>query len=214
MPPDKVELWPGSPYKVTRDEREAIHDSAHEHVQAVREAEQTLRALPSWEGGLRLGRLADPMLSPQMYERTDAAMRHIHTCHEITHIDHSERGAWGYNEFRRYDPHDSDLQVGVSVWFANRPNTVHEYRHVPTTKDCFCWLSSLTWPEGRCMVNVAAACAGMTGGTMYVTRQRGQFILVWECCSACHEHLTDVAEGGEILAEVDAELAAERARHD
>ena len=91
----RVELWPGSKYTVTRAERTAIRDSAHEHVQAVREAEQALRKLPLTQG-LRLGRLADPMLSPQMYERTEAAMRHIHTCHDLTHIDRSERGAWGY----------------------------------------------------------------------------------------------------------------------
>lgn len=208
MPADKLELWPGSVWKVTADDREAIRESAHEHVRAARETEGTVRTLPSFQA-LQLGRLADPTLSPEMYAKADAAMRHIHTCHEMHHIDHSERGAWGYNEYRRYDAHDPALQVGVSVWFANKPNTLHEYRHAP--KDGFYWLPRLTWAEGRCTVNVAAACAGMTGGTIYVTLQRGQFILVWECCGACYVHLSEHVEGGEILAEADAQLAAERA---
>ncbi|MFV9634853.1 hypothetical protein [Mycobacterium neumannii] len=204
----RVELWPGSPWTVTADDREAIRAEASQHVAAVREAQRTLNALPTLEG-LRLGRLADPMLSPQMYAKANTAMRHIHTCHDMQHIDHSVRGAWGYNEFRRYDAHDPALQIGVSVWFANKPNTLHEYRHVPT--DRWHWLPLLNWPEGRCTVNVAAACAGITGGTVYVTLQRGQHILVWECCSACYEHLREHVEGGDILAEADAQLAAKRA---
>lgn len=205
MPADKVELWPGSPWKVTRDEREAVRESAHEHVQAVRATERAVRSAGVGRG-MTAPRYFDPVYNQRMHDRVNAVMHHLQTSHELTYIDRSRPGAWGH-ESRRYDPHDPDLQAAMFVHFVSQPNTVYVFRDEP---ERFAWLWSMAWPERRCIVGGSAACTGLYGSTDYLTLHRGQFLLAWECCGPCFEHLHEVAEGGEILAEADAQIAAEK----
>lgn len=205
---ERVELWPGSRWSVTRDERAAIRASAHEHVAAVEATERAVRSAGVGQG-ITAPTYFDPVYNQRMSDRANAVMHHLQTSHDLSYIDRSRPGAWGYSEFRRYDPHDPDLQAAMFVHFVSKPNTVYVFRDEP---ERFAWLWSMAWPERRCTVGESAACSGLYGPTDYLTLHRGQFLLAWECCGPCMEHLREVAEGGEILAEADAQIAAEQRR--
>lgn len=211
-----VPTYPGGPL-VTPAERAAIKAAADQHIAAVASTTRSLHAAANGIGGIRGDRAADPGYNPRFHERTDAVVRHLQTSHDLTYIDHHKGTFWHLQLHherennpapRRYDEHDPELQAAVFVHYVHKANTVHVFRDVPTE---YGWLTLTCWPEGRCIVNEAAECLGAYGanyGTCYLLLQRGQFILAFECCNACYQHLCDVVEGGEILAESNAAAAA------
>jgi hypothetical protein len=100
------------------------------------------------------------------------------------------------------------MQDCMFLHFVSKPHTVFVFRD---HTDQFSWLWTTAYPDGRCIVAEAASCTGLYGYTIFVTLQRGQYLLAWEICGECFRHLEDIAVAGDILAEADARVAFDTA---
>lgn len=204
-----VPTYPGGPL-VTPAERAAIRASAEQHVQAALDLErctrETFSANPFGCSAPRdgCGYLFDPNTMPHMRQLADSVMHHLHTSHELEYIDRSDPRAATY---KRYDPHDPNLQGCMFVHFVGQPNRLYAFHD---RAEAFRWLWQCAWPTDRCNIGAHPACDGVQAGyCMFLPCQRGQFLIMFEACMLCVEHLNDQALGGVILAEADAQLAAE-----
>lgn len=176
-----------------------VRESAERHVLAVFDAERVCS--PVFRGnGIRAGSAAffDPQICPSMWERANAVMHHLQTSHEIEYVDRTAPGT------APYDPDDAEMRSAVFVHFVNDPNVLFVFRD---RAERLSWLWGAAWEEGRCNVTQAVGCTGDTGPTAFIPTLRGQFLVCFEGCGPCHEHLDDIAVTNLIIAEADAHLA-------
>ena len=175
--------------------------SAAQHVRAVFDAERACATV--FRGnGIRSDSATffDPQLCPSMWERANAVMHHLQTSHVIEYVDRTAPGT------APYDPDDAAMQNAVFVHFVNDPDVLFVFRD---RAERLSWLWGAAWEEGRCNVTQALGCTGDTGPTAFIPTLRGQFLVCFEGCEPCHEHLHDTAATNLIIAEADAHLAFE-----
>ena len=178
-----------------------IRESAERHVAAVYDAERACATV--FRGnGIRSDSAPffDPQLCPRMWERANAVMHHLQTSYAIEYVDRSAPCT------APYDPDDADMQNAVFIHFVNDPNVLFVCRD---RAERLSWLWGAAWEEGKCNVNQALGCTGDTGVTAFIPTLRGQFLVCFEGCEPCHEHLHDTASTNLIIAGADAHLAFE-----
>lgn len=176
-----------------------IKAGAEQHVTAVREMDRAVRHTFSHFGLGKYFGLFDPNMMPHMYERANAVMHRLHTSYDLDYIDQNPSGT------AEYDPDNPNAQAAMFVHFVNRPNAVYVFRDGAELREWF-WVNA--WPLDRCTMHDSAGCIG-ADYTVFVPVQRGQFLVLFEACYPCAEHLCDMVLGGGILAEADARVAFE-----
>lgn len=162
-------------------------------IDAVRELEQVVRQTfrpKQFGSGQVCERLFDPTTMPSMYERADAVTHRLHTDRDIEYV---ERGA------------DADDPAALFAHFVSEPHNVFAFGN---GHQMAAWLRQYAWPRDRCNTRIAPAC--VDGYTLFLPLQRGRYLVLFEACPPCIDCLFELHEGGDILAEVDAEIAFER----
>ncbi|WP_375481989.1 hypothetical protein [uncultured Mycobacterium sp.] len=152
----------------------------------------------SMRQGTDNGLLFDPIRSPSMYEVADRTMRELRAamaCDEVKYV--TPRGG----HFNRDKASDDRVLyvhfVGDKRLFACRGRK---------SADLFAdllYASAWVWRQDECNIKVADDCGG---GTLFFPLQRGQFLLLFECCQPCLDKAVDMATTGFIVSEMEARV--------
>lgn len=166
-----------------------MYPNVDQSLAAIRAAQSVAESFDRHLDAVNCNRLFDPSLNPRGYERIAAVVRQARLSNAAA------------------------VQAVPQVVFMAEPSTVHVVRDLREVGSTWRWLWGLRWTTGRCDIRDAAECrnASGTGETTYVTVSQPPTTVAIEICGACLAHLKEVAEGGEILAEIDATIAYDTA---
>lgn len=172
-----------------------MYPNVDQSLAAIRSAEAAGEAFDRYLSAANCNALFDHVTNPQGYERITAVVR----------------------QARLSD--DTAAQAVPQLVFMADPQKVHVLRDLREVGH-FHWLWGVRWTAGHCDIGEAPDCVNASGyvppvrnevgPTTYVTvTSHPPVIVAVEICGPCLHRLKEVAEGGEILAEVDESIRAE-----
>lgn len=175
-------------------------------TQAIRAAEAVAEVFAQHHDAADVNRLFDHELHPTRNQWLAEIARRLQVGTGLTLIDPVAPGV------RPYERDDPALQDVPLLHFVGSPGELYAVRDLDAVRTSWRYLWSVRWTTGQCDIGDAAECVSGVGPTTYVTVSSYlPFLVIVEVCDPCLNRLREVAEGGEILTEIPASIAADAA---